>query len=69
MVLHELNLAARYADHLVMMRDGAIVAQGEPALIVDTASIRHVFGLDCRVVDDPVSGTPLVVPIGRRHAA
>ena len=52
-----------------MMRDGAIVAQGEPALIVDTASIRHVFGLDCRVVDDPVSGTPLVVPIGRRHAA
>ena len=69
MVLHELNLAARYADHLVMMRDGAIVEQGVPANIVTTESIRHVFGLDCQVVPDPVSGTPLVVPIGRRHAA
>ncbi|WP_331715684.1 ABC transporter ATP-binding protein [Tessaracoccus coleopterorum] len=69
MVLHELNLAARYADHLVMMRDGAIVAQGAPGDVIDTGSINRVFGLDCRVVDDPVSGTPLVVPIGRRHAA
>ena len=69
MVLHELNLAARYADHLVMMREGSIVAEGEPATIVDVGAIREVFGLDSHVVPDPVSGTPLVVPIGRRHAA
>lgn len=69
MVLHELNLAARYAHHLVMMRDGAIVAQGSPADIVSVESIRDVFGLDSQVVPDPISGTPLVVPVGRTHAA
>lgn len=69
MVLHELNLAARYADHLVMMRDGAIVAQGAPGDVVTAESIGHVFGLACQVIPDPVSGTPLVVPIGRRHGA
>ncbi|AQP48224.1 iron dicitrate ABC transporter ATP-binding protein [Tessaracoccus aquimaris] len=69
MVLHELNLAARYADHLVMMRDGAIVAQGPPAEVVTADAIRDVFGLDSHVIPDPVSGTPLVVPVGRSHAA
>ncbi len=69
MVLHELNLAARYGDHLVMMRDGQIVAQGEPGVVVTVESIRDVFGLDSQVVVDPVAGTPLVVPVGRRHAA
>jgi iron complex transport system ATP-binding protein len=67
MVLHDLNLACRYADHLIAMRDGRIVATGSPAEIVDEALTREVFGLECRVVPDPVAGTPLVIPIGRHH--
>ncbi|MFC8504203.1 ABC transporter ATP-binding protein [Pedococcus sp. NPDC057267] len=69
MVLHELNLAARYADHLVAMRDGRIVAEGPPTEVVTENVVRDVFGLDCRVVPDPVSGTPMVVPVGRHHWA
>ncbi|GAA3818649.1 ABC transporter ATP-binding protein [Nocardioides panacisoli] len=66
-VLHDLNLAARYADHLVAMRDGRVVAEGRPRDVVTEERVREVFGLDCRVVPDPVSATPLVVPIGRHH--
>lgn len=69
MVLHDLNLAARYADHLVAMKDGAVVAEGVPGEVVTPSRVEEVFDLRCRVIDDPVSGTPLVVPIGRRHAA
>jgi iron complex transport system ATP-binding protein len=65
MVLHELNLAARYADHLVAMRDGRIVAEGTPAEVVTEHTVHAVFGLANQVIADPVSGTPLVVPIGR----
>ena len=67
MVLHDLNLAARYADHLVAMRDGEIVAEGTPAEVVTEETVRAVFGLDSRVIPDPVSRTPLVVPVGRHH--
>ena len=67
MVLHDLNLAVRYADHLVMMRDGRIVAQGRPADIVTAEQLREVFDLEAVVIDDPVSHTPLIVPIGRSH--
>jgi len=69
MVLHDLNLAARYADHLVAMRDGNVVAAGVPTQIVTPDLVRDVFGLEAQVVADPVSGTPLVVPIGRHHAS
>ena len=55
----------RYATHLVAMRDGAIVAQGEPAEIVTAELVEAVFGLPCRVIDDPEAGTPLVVPAAR----
>ncbi len=65
MVLHELNLAARYADHLVVMRAGQVVAEGEPSKVLTQESVLEAFGLDARVVPDPVSGTPLVVPVGR----
>jgi iron complex transport system ATP-binding protein len=68
MVLHDLNLAARYADHLIAMRSGAVVAAGAPQEIVTPELVHDVFGLDSRVVADPVAGTPLVVPIGRHHA-
>ncbi|MFE4515366.1 ABC transporter ATP-binding protein [Kitasatospora sp. NPDC056783] len=61
-VLHDLNQAARYADHLVAMRDGRVVAQGAPEEVVTAELVREVFGLDSVVVPDPVTGTPLVVP-------
>ncbi len=61
-VLHDLNQAARYADHLVAMKDGRIVAQGLPTEVVTAELVREVFGLESVVVPDPVTGTPLVVP-------
>ncbi|MCI0387131.1 ABC transporter ATP-binding protein [Streptomyces sp. CNQ085] len=62
MVLHDLNQAARYADHLVAMRGGRIVAQGPPDRAVTAGLVREVFGLEAVVVPDPVTGGPLVVP-------
>ncbi|QIK63171.1 ABC transporter ATP-binding protein [Leucobacter viscericola] len=68
MVLHDLNLAARYADVLVALRDGAVQAVGSPGAILTPELVRDVFGLESRVIPDPVSGTPLVIPVGRHHA-
>ncbi|MFE1801019.1 ABC transporter ATP-binding protein [Streptomyces sp. NPDC059517] len=62
LVLHDLNQAARYADHLVAMKEGRIVASGPPSEIVTAGLVREVFGLECVVVPDPVTGSPLVVP-------
>lgn len=67
MVLHDMNMAARYADHLVALSGGRIVAAGEPAAVLTSEMIREVFDLDCRVIEDPVSGTPLVLPRGRHR--
>ncbi|WP_053385675.1 ABC transporter ATP-binding protein [Leucobacter japonicus] len=67
-VLHDLNQAARYATHVIAMRDGAIVAEGAPHDIFTPELMREVFGLECIVVPDPVTGTPQVVPLGRRAA-
>lgn len=67
MVLHDLNLSARYADHLVALHTGRVVAEGSPHEVVTEEVVRAVFGLDNRVIDDPVSHTPLVIPVGRRH--
>jgi iron complex transport system ATP-binding protein len=66
MVLHDLNLAARYAHHLVAMRNGEISAAGAPAEVITEDSVREVFGMECRVVEDPVTSTPMVIPLGRR---
>jgi iron complex transport system ATP-binding protein len=66
-VLHELNLAARYADHLVVMKDGAVVTAGQPTSVLTEEVVTEVFGMRCRVTPDPVSGTPMIVPIGRHH--
>lgn len=67
MVLHDLNLAARYAAHLLVMSSGRIVAEGVPADVLTEELVREAFGLDARVLVDPVCGAPLVVPVGRFH--
>jgi iron complex transport system ATP-binding protein len=65
MVLHDINQACRYADYLIAMRDGRVHAAGAPGDVVDAAFIHDVFGLEASVVDDPVTGTPLCVPISQ----
>ncbi|GAA2069945.1 ABC transporter ATP-binding protein [Streptomyces albiaxialis] len=67
MVLHDLNLAARYADHILALADGRLHAAGPPAEVLTEESVRTVFGLDSRIIEDPVSGRPLMLPIGRHH--
>jgi iron complex transport system ATP-binding protein len=66
-VLHDLNLACRYADRILAMKDGRIFADGPPDELVDADLVAEVFGLDCEVITDPVSGGPLIIPRGR-HA-
>ena len=67
-VMHDLNLACRYADHVVVMKHGRIRAEGAPEDVVDADVVSDVFGLRCEVVPDPVCGTPMIVPRGRHHA-
>lgn len=69
MVLHDLNLAARYAHTLVAMRDGGIAARGAPADVLTEELLDEVFGLTARVLPDPVANTPLVVPISAHLSA
>lgn len=65
MVLHDLAQACRFADHLVALRDGEIVAAGPPAVVVDQEMVRRVFDVECRILTDPGGDTPVVVPIAR----
>jgi iron complex transport system ATP-binding protein len=62
-VLHDLNQACRYADHIVAMRQGHIVAEGNPRDIMTAELVETVFGLPCVVIDDPITGDPMVVPL------
>jgi iron complex transport system ATP-binding protein len=66
-VLHDLNQAARYATHLIAMKDGRIEAQGTPEEIMTADLVHHVFGLESVITADPVAGTPTVTPVGRRR--
>jgi iron complex transport system ATP-binding protein len=65
-VLHDLNHAARYATHLIALREGRVIAEGAPNDIVTAELVEEVFGLRCQVIDDPETGTPLVVPAARK---
>ncbi|KGB00678.1 ABC transporter family protein [Enterobacteriaceae bacterium ATCC 29904] len=67
-VLHDLNQACRYATHLIALRDGKIVAEGAPKAIVTPDLIEQIYGMRCMIIDDPVAGTPLVVPLGKGAA-
>ena len=64
-VLHDLNLAARYADRLVLFKDGAIFADGTPEQVLTPANIAEVFAVDSRILTEPVGGKPLCVPYPR----
>jgi len=68
MVLHDLNLAARYGDELFAVKNGRLYLSGAPQIVVTSPMVRDVFGMEARVVLDDVSGTPLVLPIGRHHS-
>ena len=61
-VLHDLNLACRYVQHVIAMADCRVVTEGTPAEVVTPELVEKVFGLPCVVVPDPVAGTPMVVP-------
>ncbi|MFE5118148.1 ABC transporter ATP-binding protein [Streptomyces sp. NPDC056669] len=67
MVLHDLNLATRYSDNLIVMRAGSILAQGHPRDVITAELLDEAFGLRAMVTDDPVGDRPLIVPIGRTH--
>ncbi|MEO3743442.1 ABC transporter ATP-binding protein [Plantactinospora sp. B5E13] len=69
MVLHDLNQACRYADHVIAMKAGRIVAQGAPADVVTADLVEEVFDVRCAVTVDPLTGTPLVIPTSRHHTA
>ncbi len=62
MVLHDLNQAARYADHVIALRAGRIVAAGPPAHVITEELVQKVFGLEVRILEDPLTGGPLCVP-------
>lgn len=68
-VLHELNQAARYADYLVAMKNGYIYAQGKPETVMTPPIIKEVFGLNAHIIPDPISNTPLCIPISDRMSA
>lgn len=61
-VLHDLNQAARYADHLIVMKDGAVVASGAPDQVLTAELVEDVYDLPCLIQPDPETGTPLVIP-------
>ncbi len=62
MVLHDINQACRYAHHLIALKAGRVIEQGSPAEVIGESLLQEVFELECRVVPDPVSGTPLCLP-------
>ena len=66
MVLHDLNLACRYADNLIALRNGQVFAQGTATQVMTKTMLRDVFGLESQIVVDPVAGTPMCIPIGRK---
>ena len=69
MVLHDLNMAARYADHLIALSAGRLVAAGPPSEVLRPQLVRELFGMESTIMEDPVSGRPLMIPRGRHHAA
>lgn len=65
MVLHDINLACRYAHNIVAIRDREVYAQGKPEEVISCELVKHVFDMDCQVSSDPLFGTPLCIPFGK----
>ncbi|MFB6467498.1 ABC transporter ATP-binding protein [Cytobacillus sp. Hz8] len=65
MVLHDINLACRYAHNIVAIQGGKIYAHGKPEAVINSSLVKHVFNLDCKVTIDPLFGTPLCIPYGK----
>jgi len=65
MVLHDLNLACRYAHHIVAVSNKKIYAQGKPEEIINTKLVYEVFQMECQIMIDPIFGTPLCIPYGK----
>ncbi|WP_417264558.1 ABC transporter ATP-binding protein [Celeribacter sp.] len=61
-VLHDLNQACRFATHMVALKDGQVMAEGAPSDIVTEAMVAEVFGLSARIIEDPETGLPMIVP-------
>ncbi|WP_136065900.1 ABC transporter ATP-binding protein [Modicisalibacter radicis] len=68
MVLHDLNLAGRYGDHIVAVKEGRVHAQGTPGEVITRERVHEVFDLTCRVITDPFFNTPLCIPFGKQGA-
>lgn len=66
MVLHDLNQACRYADHLVAVKEGRIYAAGVPQTVMTEEFVQAVFNLECRIFADPIAGTPMCIPISQK---
>ncbi|TCK92602.1 iron complex transport system ATP-binding protein [Natranaerovirga hydrolytica] len=69
MVLHDINLSARYADYIFALHKGKLIEEGSPSKIITEPLIKQVFDLDCTVIKDPLSGSPFIVPKGRYHVS
>lgn len=69
MVLHDLNLACRYADHIVAVHDRSVVAEGHPHAIMTEELVRRVFQMDCQITRDPIYGTPMCIPFSKSRLA
>lgn len=67
MVLHDINLSARYADHLFALHKGKLIAEGAPSEVITSSLIQQIFDLQCIVVEDPIAKSPAIVPIGKYH--
>ncbi|CAM3854090.1 putative siderophore transport system ATP-binding protein YusV [Vibrio aerogenes CECT 7868] len=67
MVVHDIAMAARYSDHLVAMKDGQIVAKGSPAEVITGPLLQSLYGIHCELVQDPGTGTPVLVNIQRNQ--
>ncbi|NOU99846.1 ABC transporter ATP-binding protein [Paenibacillus planticolens] len=65
MVLHDINLACRYAHHIVAIHNKKIAIQGKPEDIITEETIQTVFQMDCQIIQDPLFGTPLCIPFGK----
>lgn len=65
MVLHDINLACRYADHIITVKARTIFEQGKPEDIMTAELVENVFDLKCQMMTDPLFGTPMCLPFGK----